>query len=190
MYRRFRLAIPILLILLADPWRALNAQGPAYHRGHTMSPDEVKAWDFTVGPQGKELPPGNSTAREGAKVWAVHCAACHGIDGKYQWPQRVHLPSGGKAPMLAGDANQPVSTSIWDYVKGKSVIANRQFATTVWDYINRAMPLGEKAGTLNASEVYGVTAYVLYLNGIIGQDDVLDAKSLPKVHMPHGPAAK
>lgn len=190
MHPRFRLAIPLLMILVAASFQTASAQGPSYHRGLTMSAEEVKAWDTTVGPEGKELPPGSSTAREGAKVWAVHCAVCHGIDGKYQWPQRVHLPSGGKAPMLAGDASQPVSTSVWDYVKGKGVIANRQFASTVFDYINRAMPLGPKAGTLSASEVYGVTAYVLFLNGIIGQDDVLDAKTLPKVHMPHGPAVK
>jgi S-disulfanyl-L-cysteine oxidoreductase SoxD len=33
--------------------------------------------------------------------------------------------------------------------------------------------------------VYGVTAYVLYLNGIIGERDVIEAKTLPQVKMPN-----
>ena len=64
------------------------------------------------------------------------------------------------------------------------------FATTIWDYINRGMPLGEQAGTLTPNEVYGVTAYLLYLNGIIHEEDVMDAKTLPQVRMPHGPRSK
>jgi cytochrome c len=34
-------------------------------------------------------------------------------------------------------------------------------------------------------EAYAVVAYVLNLNGIIGNDQVMDAKSLPKVKMPN-----
>jgi len=167
-----RLATVLLASLLLTPWPAALAQGPMYHRGRTLTPEEVKAWDTAVGPEGKELPPGSATAREGATVWTRRCAACHGADGKYQWPLRAHPPSGGKAPILAGE---------------RGVIARRQFATTLWDYINRAMPLGEQARTLTATEVYAVTAYLLFLNGIIQQDDVMDATTLPKVQMPHGP---
>jgi cytochrome c len=58
------------------------------------------------------------------------------------------------------------------------------YATTVWDFINRAMPQS-KPGSLTADEVYAVTAYVLSLNGIIRETDVLDAASLPKVRMPN-----
>jgi len=59
------------------------------------------------------------------------------------------------------------------------------FATTVWDYINRGMPLGRE-GTLTPDEVYGLTAYLLFINGVIPEDEVLDAQSLPKVKMPIG----
>ena len=58
------------------------------------------------------------------------------------------------------------------------------YATTVWDYINRAMPY-QDPGSLTPREVYSVTAYVLYLNGIVGENEVLNAKSLPKVKMPN-----
>lgn len=151
------------------------AQGPTYHRGRSPATDDLRAWDTAVGPEGKELPAGSGTAQQGQKVFAQRCAACHGADGKYQWPLRAHPPSGGKAPILAGE---------------NGVVESRQFATTIWDYINRAMPLGREAGTLSADEVYAVTAYLLYLDGIVKETDVLDAKSLPKIRMPHGPAGR
>ena len=165
----------VILLTPLIPWTPSIAQGPTYHRGRTMTSEEVKSWDTAVGPEGKELPAGRATAREGAQVWARRCSGCHGMDGKYQWPRRAHPPSAGKAPLLAGELG---------------VVARRQFATTLWDYINRAMPLGEQARTLTPGEVYAVTAYVLYLNGIIGQDDVMDASTLPQVQMPQGPRKK
>jgi hypothetical protein len=58
------------------------------------------------------------------------------------------------------------------------------FATTIWDYIHRAMPQNQE-GTLRADEVYALTAFLLYRNGIIQESDVMDAKSLPKVQMPN-----
>ena len=58
------------------------------------------------------------------------------------------------------------------------------YATTVWDYINRAMPFDEP-GLLKPPEVYAVVAYILNLNGIIADDAVMDARSLPKVRMPN-----
>ena len=58
------------------------------------------------------------------------------------------------------------------------------FATVMWDYINRGMPLG-KEGTLKPDEVYALTAFLLFKNGVIHEDDVMDAQSLPKVAMPN-----
>jgi mono/diheme cytochrome c family protein len=169
----------LLLFLFASV--AARAQMPTYNLGRTPSPEEIRSWDISaytgkslplIGPMGKELPPGSATARQGEKVFAQWCAKCHGLDGKYQWPYRVHMPSGGKAPVLAGETG--------------AVRKQRQFAPSLWDYINRAMPLGQ-GGTLSADEVYGATAYLLYLSGIIKQDDVMDAQTLPKVQMPNRP---
>ena len=58
------------------------------------------------------------------------------------------------------------------------------YATTVFDYIRRAMPL-PAPGTLTADEVYSVTAYLLFENGIIDQDAVMNARTLPAVRMPN-----
>jgi hypothetical protein len=58
------------------------------------------------------------------------------------------------------------------------------FATVMWDYINRGMPLGGE-GTLTPDEVYALTAFLLYKNDVIEEDEVLDAQSLPKIEMPN-----
>ena len=54
------------------------------------------------------------------------------------------------------------------------------FATTIWDYINRGMPLG-KEGSLTPDEVYALTAFLLYKNDVIKEDEVMNAETLPKV---------
>jgi cytochrome c len=54
----------------------------------------------------------------------------------------------------------------------------------MWDYISRGMPLN-KEGTLTPDEVYALTAFLLYKNGVIQEGEVLDAQSLPKVKMPN-----
>ncbi len=58
------------------------------------------------------------------------------------------------------------------------------YATSVWDYIHRAMPYG-KPGTLTPDETYAVTAFLLYRNDIIQQNEVMNKETLPKVRMPN-----
>ena len=58
------------------------------------------------------------------------------------------------------------------------------YATTVFDYVRRAMPYTQSQ-SLSNDEVYAVTAYLLYLNGIIGAQDVMNAQMLPQVKMPN-----
>ncbi len=87
----------------------------------------------------------------------------------------------GKAPILKSKAGPEVD--LW--ARGRILPLRAPFATTVWDYINRAMPLNRE-GTLTADEVYSLTAYLLFINDVIREDEVLDAKTLPKVKMPIG----
>src|SRR5258708_20061291 len=58
------------------------------------------------------------------------------------------------------------------------------YATVMWDYINRGMPLG-KEQTLKPDEVYALTAFLLFKNGVIKEDDRIDAQSLPKAVTPN-----
>jgi cytochrome c len=147
------------------------AQGPTYGVGRTPTAEEIRALDISIGPTGEELPPGKGTAKEGAQFYrAKGCAGCHGVAGM-----------GGTAPNLK--SNDPKNPDVW--ARGRILPLRAPFATTVWDYINRGMPLNRE-GTLTADEVYALTAYLLYINGVIPEDETLDAQSLPKVKMPIG----
>ena len=39
--------------------------------------------------------------------------------------------------------------------------------------------------TMTPDEVYAATAYVLFLNGIVGEHDVLNETALPQIKMPN-----
>jgi cytochrome c len=162
-----RASILVALIVLALSG-ATPAQSPAYKVGRPPTEAELRAWDNVVGTDGKELPPGSGSAVDGAKVYATKCVFCHGA-----------TLTEGPAPRLVGGIDSlstraPLLTvgSFWPY------------ATTVWDYINRSMPQGAE-GSLTPDQIYAVTAFVLYKNGIVKETDVLDAKSLLKVQMPN-----
>jgi S-disulfanyl-L-cysteine oxidoreductase SoxD len=147
------------------------AQGPTYGVGRTPTAEEIRALDISIGPTGEELPPGRGTAKEGALLYrAKGCAGCHGAGG-----------TGGKAPILKTRLGPEADT----WRRGRVLPVRSPFATTVWDYINRGMPLNAE-GTLKPDEVYALTAYLFFINGIIPEDQVLDKESLPKVKMPIG----
>jgi mono/diheme cytochrome c family protein len=147
------------------------AQSPTYGVGRTPTPEEIRVWDISIGPTGEELPPGKGTAKEGAQLYRVKgCAGCHGAAGV-----------GGSAPLLK--SKDPANPDLW--ARGRILPLRAPFATTVWDYINRGMPLNRE-GTLTADEVYALTAYLLFINDVVPEDQVLDAQSLPNVKMPIG----
>jgi S-disulfanyl-L-cysteine oxidoreductase SoxD len=74
---------------------AFPQSGGRYHVGTPLTQDEIKSFDFIVGPEGKELPPGRGTAKEGAEIFAKKCALCHGKDGQGGAVQRLVLGSPG-----------------------------------------------------------------------------------------------
>jgi cytochrome c len=144
------------------------AQSPKYGLGRPATPEEIRGLGLAIGPDGSGLPEGSGTVAAGREVFKAHCSKCHGEKAE-----------GGVGPVLVGGQGtlataKPLKTvgSYWPY------------ATTVWDYINRAMPF-DQPGLLKPPEVYAVVAYILNLNGIIGNEQVMDAQSLPKVKMPN-----
>ena len=164
------LRLAAIALLLASP-----ALAQSYGIGRTPTPDEIRAMDISIGPTGEELPEGHGTAKEGATIFqAKGCAGCHGKAGV-----------GAMAPELQSNKGQDVP--VWERGRGKSgwmiLPLTAPYATIVWDYINRGMPLG-KEGTLKPDEVYALTAYLLFVNKVIPEDQVLDKESLPKVKMP------
>jgi S-disulfanyl-L-cysteine oxidoreductase SoxD len=154
-------------------------QSPTYGVGRTPSSEEIHAWDISISPTGKELPPGHGTAKEGAALYVRKgCAGCHGANGS----------SGGHTPTLISIHDtqaKPLVPCLAPCVNDSNAMAvHSPFATTIWDYINRGMPIG-KEGTLTPNEVYALTAFLLYKNDVIKEDDVMDQQSLPKVKMPN-----
>ncbi len=164
-----RLAFGIVLLTAT----ASLAQTPSYTNvGRTPTKEEIQAWDISAGPDGKGLPPGQGSAKDGAPIFAAKCAVCHGPagEGAKIGPRLV----GGTADLETLTTLRPV----------RSIGGYWPYATTVWDFINRAMPRGQ-SGTLTAHEVYALTAFILAKSNIIKEDDVLDAMTLPKVQMPN-----
>ena len=148
------------------------AQPAKFGVGRATTPEELRRLDISIGPTGEELPVGRGTAKEGAILFQRKgCIACHGKEGL----------GGGPAPALQSKKGPEVP--IWE--KEHILPLNAPFATTVWDYIHRAMPLGNE-GTLTADETYALTAYLLFINKVVPEDEVLDKQSLPKVKMPIG----
>jgi cytochrome c len=156
----------------AVPAAAALAAGPAhshkYELGQPATPQQVAGWHIDIAPDGKNLPPGSGTVLEGKKIFDSSCASCHGAKGEGGIGDRLQ---GGQGTLATA---KPIKTvgSYWPY------------ATTLYDYIRRAMPMNAPE-SLSDSQVYAVSAYVLYLNGLVKEDSTLDAKSLMAVKMPN-----
>jgi cytochrome c len=142
------------------------AQSPGL--GQNISEADIKAWDIAVLPDGSNLPPGSGTPAQGAVVYAQQCALCHGDGGK--------SPRPGYAPM--------VGLQKWERMDAPKTITYYEHPTTIFDIVRRGMPFMSPR-TLTDDQVYAITAYLLSINNLIGQNDVMDAKSLPKVKMPN-----
>lgn len=136
--------------------------------GESVAAETVTELDYVVLPDGSGLPEGSGTAATGAEVYATHCLACHGDRGQDGINDRL---AGGHGSI---GAQVPVKTvgSYWPY------------ATTVFDYVRRAMPY-QSPGSLTADEVYSLTAYLLFINDIVAENERLDARTLPAVRMPN-----
>jgi len=154
--------------------RPLAASAPIprhgiYHLGRRATPDEIHAWDIDVRPDGVGLPAGEGSVAKGEKLYTERCAVCHGDfgEGRDRWP----VLAGGMDTLKA---DRPVKTvgSYWPYL------------STVYDYVRRAMPFGD-ARSLGDDDVYALTAYVLFLNNLVGDDFVLSKKNFTTVRLPN-----
>ena len=149
-----------------------SAKSPTFEKrlgiGQTPTEELVKAWNIDIAPDGSNLPDGSGSVAQGRQIFADTCAVCHGEHGTEGPMDRL---VGGKGTLAA---KKPIMTvgSYWPY------------ATTLYDYVRRAMPLNAPQ-SLTADQVYAVTAYVLNMNKILPDDEVLDKHSLPKIKMPN-----
>lgn len=161
----FLILLPPLAALCGVP---LSSQAPTYGVGRPPTPDELRALGSAIAPDGTGLPPGAGSVADGRLVFAAQCARCHGPGGEGDIGAKL---VGGRGTLRSPKPLKTVG-SFWPY------------ATTLWDYVNRAMPF-DKPGALTPSEVYAAAAFILNLNGIISETDVMDARTLPAVRMPN-----
>ena len=161
--RKLRGSTVVLALALSSS--AMFAQAP--NLGKPVNPADIASWDISVLPDGAGLPPGSGTPAEGARIYAAKCSLCHGQNGK----------GGANAALVGGGP-------IKDMESMKTIANFWPYATTVFDYIRRAMPWRQPRSLTN-EEVYALTAYILSLNKLIGENDTMNAQTLPKVRMPN-----
>ena len=171
-YAMFMCSVRIASLLVIVLSGSLTAQSQPtsqlFKIGRAPTEEEIAAWDISVTPDGEGLPSGSGTAAEGRNIYNVRCTECHGASGR-EGPHDILV--GGQGT-LASDTPLKTVGSFWPY------------APTLWDYINRAMPF-ETPGTMSPDDVYSTVAYVLFLNELVAEDQLLDATTLPLIKMPN-----
>ena len=144
------------------------AQQEKVRLGTPVSETQLADFDQIIDADGSGLPAGSGTASQGESIYNAKCQACHGASGEGL----------SAATRLAGgslhDEGAPVRTigSYWPY------------ATTIFDFVRRAMP-ADAPKSLSDLEVYQLTAYLLYMNGIIEKDFQVDKNNLARINMPN-----
>ena len=157
------IGVALLMSAASGSW----ADGP--NLGRTVSAEEAAAWDISIAPDGTNLPRGSGTPAQGETVYRATCQTCHGERGAGKPNEQL---VGGQGTLTGGGAPIKTVGSYWPY------------ATTLFDYVRRAMPITAPK-SLTDDQVYAVCAYILSLNGIIGESDTMNAETLPAVRMPN-----
>ncbi len=140
--------------------------------GRAALPAEIEAWDIDIRADGKGLPPGKGSVKDGETLFLERCAACHGefAEGVGRWP----VLAGGQGTMRNERPEKTVG-SFWPDL------------STAFDYIRRAMPYGN-AQSLTADETYSIVAFLLNMNNIVKDDFVLGRENFLSVMMPNAAA--
>ena len=136
--------------------------------GQSITEASLTEFDLIAEPGGMGFPPGSGTAQQGRTIFETRCALCHGSDGEGKSAATVLV--GGN--MQSTDSPLRTVGSYWPY------------ASTLFDFIRRAMPANAPK-SLTDEETYQLAAYVLYLNGLVAEDEIMNAQTLPQVRMPN-----
>ncbi len=162
-----QILISVLIAVGTNLVLAVETKGPGL--GHVVSPGEIATWDISVFPNGEGLPKGEGNVKDGEELYKGKCIACHGENGL------------GTA---SGDQLAGAQMGLTSEYPEKTIGSYWPYATTVFDMVRRSMPM-TAPGSLTDNETYAVIAYLLYLNNLIDEDEVMDASTLPKVKMPN-----
>lgn len=143
-------------------------EGAAF--GQPIAEEDLDLWDIDIHtPTGEGLPDGEGTVAQGEEVYNTVCAACHGerAEGGAMYGTMV-----GGIGTMTERPRVLTPGSMYPY------------APILFDYVRRAMPL-DNPQSLTPDEVYAVSAYIYYLNGLIDEDFVMNAQTMPTIEMPN-----
>lgn len=164
-------------VALAVMAGGLSAQEAAWERpdagfGTPVTEDDLALWDIAITtPTGENLPEGEGTVAQGTEVYGQLCVACHGENAE------------GGADLMYGS----MVGGIGSMTESKRVLTPGSmypYAPILFDYVRRAMPLDNPHSMTN-SDVYAVSAYIYHLNGLIPEDFVMNAETMPGIQMPN-----
>lgn len=147
---------------------ALTAAAQESRFGTPATQADIDKRFWSTFPDGENLPEGQGTVVQGKPLFEEQCALCHGTPAE-RGPNDVLFGGHGT---IGTDGALATIGSYWPY------------ATTVFNYIRKAMPYTAPMSMTN-SEYYSITAYLLYENGIIGENDVINKDTLPAIEMPN-----
>jgi cytochrome c len=152
---------------------------PVIGLGIALPEEEIERYAITVFPDGRGLPTGSGTVEQGARIYRLQCAACHGARGIEGPASRLVGTDGfiGWSDLLRPLRVRKYPLQVF------SVGAMWPYATTLFDYVRRGMPM-HAPKSLTDDEVYAVTGYLLHLNGLLDERATIDRESLPKIVMP------
>src|SRR5246127_2960691 len=157
-------AFALFALACTTPARAQSTYGI----GRAATPAEIAGWNIDVDREGNNLPPGSGSVNHGREVFDQQCAACHGAKGEGGVGDRL---VGGQGTLATSKPVQTVG-SYWAY------------APPLFDSIRGAMPQSAPQ-SLGNDDVYAVSAFILYLNGLIPAETTLDAGALSAIKMPN-----
>ena len=179
--RKGLVAVLGLALFLSAVARAENeAQTPTLiGLGLPLEAAQIERYAITIFPDGRNLPPGQGSVAQGAKLYAEQCTLCHGTKGIE-----------GPAARLAGSEGFIGWSDPFRFLRVmkypllvQSVGARWPYATSLFDYVRRAMPHYAPKSLLD-DEVYAITAHLLHLNDLVELDAVMSRETLPTVIMP------
>ena len=171
------IAVVVLTAFGAQVQAQQTAPGAPYPGvGRAATPKELAAWDIDVRPDFKGLPKGAGSVAKGQDVWEGQCASCHGVFGE---------ANNVFSPMVGGTTNDDIKTGRVARLNDRGFPARTTLmkvstVSTLWDYIRRAMPWNAPK-SLSTEQVYGVTAYLLNLGGIVPDDFTLSDQNIADV---------
>ena len=154
------------LVMAQEAVDTKQPQAPAL--GKPVGAADLARRDSLIFPDGTGLPAGSGNVETGRKLFAQQCVLCHGTEGRGGSAEEL---TGGRLDLTFDPPDQTIG-SYWPH------------ATTLFDFIRRAMPM-HIPGSLSNEDSYALTAYLLYQNGVVDEDILLNAESLKNIKMPN-----